>query len=333
MAVIYSYPTATPTSSDLVIGTLVSDPSGENPTKTFTIADIIGLVPAAGTGGTVTSVGLTNTDGFLTITNSPITTSGNISIDLFTTGGTPDNTTFYRGDGQWATPPNTTPINYLLSSAANASNIDLTLTPSTGTTSIVKLIPQSPITLTTANNEVTIGSTAITALQAGTFVSVDNTNPAQPQVDLSATGTPSASTYLRGDNSWQPLSGGGSMSSWSLAGDSGTPETVNDGETVTVAGGTGVSTAVTSPNTLTINLDSAVPTSLQAGTTVQDTSTAATNIDISGTGTVTVKAKNVVSNNSDTYTSYGRITNIVSLTAAEYSALSTKDPNTLYIAI
>ena len=104
MAVIYSYPKATPTASDLLIGTLTSDASGENPTKTFTISDIIGLVPAAGTGGTVTSIGLTNTDNFLTISNSPITTSGNISIDLTNNGGTPSNTTFYRGDGQWAVP-------------------------------------------------------------------------------------------------------------------------------------------------------------------------------------------------------------------------------------
>ncbi len=57
MAIIYSYPSATPTTSDVVIGTLLSDDSGENPTKSFSIADIIGLVPAAGTGGTVTSKG------------------------------------------------------------------------------------------------------------------------------------------------------------------------------------------------------------------------------------------------------------------------------------
>ena len=82
MAIIYSYPSATPTTSDVVIGTLLSDDSGENPTKSFSIADIIGLVPAAGTGGTVTSIGLTNTDGFLTIGNSPITTAGNIGIDI-----------------------------------------------------------------------------------------------------------------------------------------------------------------------------------------------------------------------------------------------------------
>ena len=33
MAIIYSYPQATPTASDLLIGTLLSDDSGENPTK------------------------------------------------------------------------------------------------------------------------------------------------------------------------------------------------------------------------------------------------------------------------------------------------------------
>jgi hypothetical protein len=46
MAIIYSYPRATPTASDLIIGTLLSDGSGENPTKSFSISDIIGLVPA-----------------------------------------------------------------------------------------------------------------------------------------------------------------------------------------------------------------------------------------------------------------------------------------------
>ena len=64
MAIIYSYPKVTPTTADLLIGTLVSDESGENPTKSFSIADIIGLVPAAGTGGTVTSVGLTSSGRF-----------------------------------------------------------------------------------------------------------------------------------------------------------------------------------------------------------------------------------------------------------------------------
>ena len=138
MAVIYSYPKATPTASDLLIGTLTSDASGENPTKTFSISDIIGLVPAAGTGGTVTRVKLINTDGFVTITNPEVTTAGDITVDLTNNGGTPSTTTFYRGDGQWAVPPNTVPYTYTLTSVANAPNIDINLTDNFSNVTFVK---------------------------------------------------------------------------------------------------------------------------------------------------------------------------------------------------
>lgn len=322
MAIIYSYPQATPTASDLIIGTSLSDESGENPTKSFSISDIIGLVPAAGTGGTVTSVGLTNTDGKLVITNSPITTSGNMAINLYTTGGTPSSTTFYRGDGQWATPPNTTPILYTISSATNGPNTDIVLTPSSGSSSIVKLIPGNDISIATAANQITIASTAVGQIGTSTFIGVDNTNPLIPIVSLSATGTPSGTTYLRGDNTWATIAAGGTMSSWDLAADSGTAEAVSEAETVTIAGGTGITTAVGATNTVTVT-NSGVLSAI-----------AGTNVAVSGaTGNVTVSAPNAVVNTNDTYASYASITNIITLSAAEYAAIGTKDPNTLYIAI
>jgi len=339
MAVIYSYPSATPTASDLLIGTLVSDTSGENPTKSFTISDIIGLVPAAGTGGTVTSIGLTNTNGFLTIGNpSTITTSGTIDINLTNNGGTPSGTTFYRGDGQWAVPPNTVPYTYTLTSSNNAPNVDINLTDNFATVNFVKLIPSSPIALTSANNEITISSTAVTSVTSSdSYISVNNTTATTPILSLANGGTTGDNTkFYRGDGTWAT---GGTMSSWDLLGDTGT-QNITQGEDVKIKGdGSGISVAVADNAGVaeaTITLTSTVPVSLTAGTTVQDTSTAATNLDISGTGAVTVKAKNVVSNNSDAYTSYGRITNVISLTAAEYSALvtaGTTDPNTLYVAI
>jgi len=322
MAIIYSYPRATPTASDLIIGTLLSDESGENPTKSFSISDIIGLVPAAGTGGTVTSVGLTNTDGKLVITNSPITTSGNMSINLYTTGGTPSSTTFYRGDGQWATPPNTTPILYDISSVTNGPNTDIVLTPSEGASSIVKLIPGNDISIVTSSNEITIASSAVGEIGTSTFIGVDNTNPLIPIVSLSATGTPDITTYLRGDNTWATIAAGGTMSSWDLAADSGTPETVSEAETVTIAGGTGITTDVAATNTVTIT-NSGVTSAI-----------AGTNVSVSAaTGDVTISAPDAIVNTDDTYASYASVTNIITLSAAEYAAIGTPDPNTLYIAI
>jgi hypothetical protein len=70
---------------------------------------------------------------------------------------------------------------------------------------------------------------------------------------LSATGTPSASTYLRGDNTWATVSSG--FSSFDLAGDTGTTQTVSDGDTVTIAGGTNISTVASATDTVTINMD------------------------------------------------------------------------------
>ena len=326
MAVIYSYPQATPTASDLLIGTLTSDASGENPTKSFTISDIIGLVPAAGTGGTVTSIGLTNTDNFLTISNSPITTSGNISIDLTNNGGTPSATTFYRGDGQWAVPPNTVPYTYTLTSVANAPNIDINLTDNLSAVSFVKLINGAGINMTSVNNQITIANTGVNNIVGSTFINIDSSTATAPIASLSATGTPSGTTYLRGDNTWATIAAGGTMSSWTLLGDTGT-ENIVEAESVKIKGDTGVSVAVADNGGVaeaTISLASTVPTSIVAGSNVQ----------VSGTGAVTVAAANALSNATQT-SSQATITDVISLTAAEYAAIGggNYDANTLYIVI
>lgn len=73
MAIINSYPTVTPTSGDLLVGTDVS--TTPNSTKTFTVDSISALAPQ----GTVTSVALTAPAAF-SVTGSPITSSGTIAI-------------------------------------------------------------------------------------------------------------------------------------------------------------------------------------------------------------------------------------------------------------
>ena len=347
MAVIYSYPKATPSASDLLIGTLTTDPSGENPTKTFAISDIIGLIPAAGTGGTVTSVGITG-GSFITVTNSPITTSGNMTVALTDNGGTPSTTTFYRGDGQWAEPVGTgTQVTYALTSATNASNTDITLTPTTGTPDIVKLIPSAPVTISNndATSEITIGSDAVTSVTAGSaigttydisFIEIGGTAQA-PTVALTATGTPSSSTYLRGDGSWATIAAGGTMSSWDLQADTGTDETIVDAEQVKIVGGSGIDTSIADNAgvaEVSVALEATVPQTIAAAVTSQvyDAANTTKNVAVSGTQNTEIALLNILSNSTDSYAS-AKVNNVISLTQTEYNAIGAPDANTLYVIV
>lgn len=97
---------------------------------------------------------------------------------------------------------------------------------------------------------------SVTQDNTSTFVDVTIGGTAvDPTVgaELNATGTPSATTFLRGDNTWATPSG--SYTSWTLAGDTGTSQTIADGNTATFAGGTAISTVAGATDTLTINLD------------------------------------------------------------------------------
>lgn len=51
---------------------------------------------------------------------------------------------------------------------------------------------------------------------------------------------------------------GGSMSSFTAAGDSGTPQTISDSNTLTIAGGDGIDTVAGAPDTVTVAVDSTV---------------------------------------------------------------------------
>jgi len=99
---------------------------------------------------------------------------------------------------------------------------------------------------------------SVTADNTSTFVDVTiGGTAADPTVgaELNATGTPSATTFLRGDNVWATPAG--AYTSWSLQGDTGSAVNVTDGLAVDFTGGTAISTTVASgtPNTLTIDLD------------------------------------------------------------------------------
>ena len=101
------------------------------------------------------------------------------------------------------------------------------------------------------------GTVTSVATSSGTFISVTGgtiTTTGTIGADLSATGTPSNSTYLRGDNVWAAIPGG--YQEWTLGADSGTADAIINKDSVVIAGGTGLSSAIaTSGTTSTVTID------------------------------------------------------------------------------
>jgi len=220
------------------------------------------------TGGSVTSVGITETGSALTITNSPITSSGNINI---------------AGAGT--------------SSQVILGDLSLATLPVDGVTSV--------------------------ATSNGTFVDVSGgtiTSTGTITADLSATGSPGATTFLRGDNVWATPAG--AYTSWSLEADSGTAVDITDGLRVDFTGGTGISTAVASatPNTLTITNTGV--TSITASSPISvDQSTGAIAISYTG-GTGTMSSFTIQGDSGSSSVSDGQTVDIAGgtgITSAESS--------------
>ncbi len=183
-----------------------------NLTPSVGIADVVKLT--AGTGIALTETGNNNitiatsgntgltsvgaSSNYLTISNSPLTSNGVIQVNVPANGvivGTYNNATVTVDQYGFVTSVSSGPV--------VPNNIVETVTTTDG--QFIELTPNSP----------TSGAVAVTA-------------------DLSATGTPSSTTFLRGDNTWAVPSGGGgggTMSSW-IAGDGSNTQTITDGDQV-----------------------------------------------------------------------------------------------------
>jgi len=203
MAIIYTYPVATPKGSDYLIGTVTYDasatnPTRENPTRQFRIADLAAVLPgnnftlssiAQGNGSTIQlidgsgalagTVAITAGTG-ISLTNS---TANNIVIDnVGLTGITPIDSTFIT-----------------LNETAGANNtINLeALLSATGTPSATNFLRGDNAWIEPVNTLTTTD---------GTFVNLTpnaaSTGAVTVTADLSATGTAGTSNYLRGDNQW-----------------------------------------------------------------------------------------------------------------------------------
>jgi hypothetical protein len=106
--------------------------------------------------GGVTSFTATNGT-FITLTpNTSQTGAATLTANLSATG-TPDATTFLRGDNQWVTVAGTT---YDYSSAQSGDNVNLNLIPSSGDIDTVTLVAGSNIQLINSGNSVTINATS-----------------------------------------------------------------------------------------------------------------------------------------------------------------------------
>jgi hypothetical protein len=126
----------------------------------------------------------------------------------------------------------------------------------------------------------------------GTYVSLTNSGTSIKRsytIDLSATGTKDATTYLRGDNTWAALA---DIYSWNLSANGGTVESVEDNETVDFIQG-GTTTITRSGKDITISsADQFVGTltGIGAGTyiTIDNTTPAVPIVNVEGTEAATV---------------------------------------------
>ena len=262
MAIIYSYPQAIPKASDFIIGTVTYDasatnPTRENPTRQFKIADLAATLPGnqytltsasqgsssliqltdgagalSGTVNVTAGAGITlqaSTANNIVITNDGVASftaaattfinpglavvSGVTSIAPYLSAtGTPGGANYLRGDNTWSTPVTT---------LDTTDGTFVNLTPNTASTGAVTVTADLSATGAPGNSNYLRGDnqwfTPVNSLTTtdGTFINLTPNTAATGTVtvtaDLSATGSASNQTFLRGDNQWAIPGGGGTV--------------------------------------------------------------------------------------------------------------------------
>jgi hypothetical protein len=184
-----------------------------------TVTGVTGTAPIVSSGGATPAISIND------FTGANGTTAG-------TKGSVPapaaaDNVKYLKGDGTWATIPSgfagfdisdgKSPFSVASGNTVSFTSSTLTVDTSTALTVDIEL--------------------PVTGITAGAYTSADITVDAQGRITKVGDG------------------GAGTMSSFKLTSDSGTDQTVTDGQTLTISGGTALSGVVGATDTVTINHD------------------------------------------------------------------------------
>ena len=335
MAIIYSYKTATPTSQDVLLGT---DRENENQTVGFTVADLVTLVNSEAGNGTVTSVDAQG-DGYIKVSGGPIIDTGTFNIELSATGD-PDNTKFLRGDNTWAEIDTIVPsgISVLNSGSLVANNItslnftgdpvavtntggDITIqVTAAASDSQTQVSPSTGINVTQDSNIFTVANTGVTSIVAGENITID---PVDGVGDVTINASiPAQIEYAPGPGiELLPVSATDPLPEFAVdATGSNNYIAVHRSDDTALEDDYIAFNQIATDNVKTIQLKDL---SVDALSSVKNYLTNTYVSDVSG----------FIKNTTDSFSSIDDVINVVTLTDAEYLALATKDPNTLYLTV
>lgn len=122
-----------------------------------------------------------------------------------TATGTKSASTFLRGDNVWATPPDTNTTYSVLSQADVESSIDTTSGLVTGQRLSQAVLAHAPVKTTDLATKADVGHSHVIADTTGLQSALDGkaaSTHTHGVGDLTATGTKTTTTFLRGDNTW-----------------------------------------------------------------------------------------------------------------------------------
>jgi len=235
--------TNTGTSSDPVIGVDLSSKqdvitltnTGTSGASTLVGSTLNIPIYSGGGGGSVSSVGLTMPTAF-SVANSPVVGSDTLAVTV--TGGS--NGEFLDYTGNWSTPPGTGTD---LSNIIGTNNVQIL--SSSGTNTDVPAVTTTTAGAMTAADKTRLNQLRVTS--SGTALGISPINTSSNTLTMPWGGT--SSQVVLGDGSLTTLP---TQFSWTLDGNTGTPQAIADGSTVNIVGTGSVSTAI-SGNTLTIS--------------------------------------------------------------------------------